>query len=286
MKKQNFIALILLALMATIIMPSCETVRPNFVGVLMQNFGKNGKSDFTQVKGRVNVLAPGTELYQVPLYEQRADFGERVLALKAADNTEFNARPVYSYEVIEDKAIDVVFRNASRVKESGGGTNGREFMEALEDNVLEPHIYDIVKEEAKKYLTDSLMADGGNLKFEQALQDILEKKFEQKGLRLLTFQPNLDFSDKVKDRIDNRNEVSTNLSVLDQQINEQKKKNELAELKAQENIILSRGLTQEILQKTAIDGWVKAGCPMPQVINSSGGASNGSFIYTVSGAKK
>lgn len=285
MKNKNLIVLMLLAFTA-VLMPSCETVRPNFVGVLMQNWGKNGKSDFTQVKGRVNILAPGTELYQVPLYEQRADFGERVLALKAADNTEFNARPVYSYEVIEEKAIDVVFRNASRVKESGGGTNGRDFMEALEDNVLEPHIYDIVKEEAKKYLTDSLMADGGNLKFEQALQNILESKFSEKGLRLLTFQPNLDFSDKVKDRIDNRNEVSTNLSVLDQQINEQKKKNELAELKAQENIILSKGLTQEILQKTAIDGWVKAGCPMPQVINSSGGASNGSFIYTVSGAKK
>jgi hypothetical protein len=285
MKKQNFIALILLAFTA-VLMPSCETVRPNFVGVLMQNWGKNGKQDFTQVKGRVTTIAPGVELYQVPLYEQRADFGERVLALKAADNTEFNARPVYSYEVIEDKAIDVVFRNASRVKESGGGSNGREFMEALEDHVLEPHIYDIVKEEAKTYLTDSLMADGGNLRFEQSLQNILVKKFQEKGLRLLTFQPNLDFSDKVKDRIDNRNEVSTNLSVLDQQVNEQRKKNELAKLQQEYNLILSQGITEELLKQKAIDGWVKAGCPMPQVINSSGGASNGSFIYTVSGAKK
>lgn len=285
MKKQNFIVLALLALV-TIIMPSCETVRPNFVGVLMQNWGKNGKQDFTQVKGRVGTIAPGVELYQVPLYEQRADFGDRVLGLKAADNTEFNARPVYSYEVIEDKAIDVVFRNASRVKESGGGTNGRDFMEALEDNVLEPHIYDIIKEEAKKYLTDSLMADGGNLKFEQAVQEILKDKFEEKGLKLITFQPNLDFSDKVKDRIDNRNEVSTNLSVLDQQVNEQKKKNELAKLQQEYNLILSAGITEELLKQKAIDGWVKAGCPMPQVINSSGGSSNGSFIYTVAGVKK
>lgn len=284
MKNKNLIVLMLLAI-ATVLMPSCETVRPNFVGVLMQNFGKNGKSDFTQVKGRVNILAPGTELYQVPLYEQRADFGERVLSLKAADNTEFNARPAYSYEVIEEKAIDVVFRNASRIKESGGGTNGKDFMLALEDNVLEPHIYDIIKEEAKKYLTDSLMADGGNLRFEQALQEILKIKFSEKGLRLITFQPNLDFSDKVKDRIDNRNEVSTNLSVLDQQVNEQRKKNELAKLQQEYNLILSQGITEQLLKQKAIDGWVKAGCPMPQVINSSGGASNGSFIYTVSGVK-
>ena len=37
----------------------------------------------------------------------------------------------------------------------------------------------------------------------------------------------LEFSDKVREKIDSRNEVNTNISVLDQQIEEQKKRNEL-----------------------------------------------------------
>ena len=246
-----------------ILMQSCETVQPNYQGVLMTNFGKNGKSDFENVKGRVSTMSPGTELYQVPLFEQRANFGDQTLQLKAADNTEFTAKPLYSYKVIEDRAVDVVFQNARL-------GSGGEFMTALEDNVLEPHIYDIIKEESRKYVTDSLMANGGSLKFEERVQVLVLKSFEEKGLKLISFSCNLDFSAKVKEKIDNRNEVNTNLSVLDQQIQEQRKKNELAELKAQENIILSKGLTDEILQKMAIEGWVRAGCPTPQVVGSDG----------------
>lgn len=266
MKKTIFSLLAIFSL--AIFMQSCETVTPNYQGVLMTNFGKNGKSDFEPVKGRVNVSAPGTELYQVPLFEQRANFGEQTLHLKAADNTEFTAKPLYSYRVIEERAIDVVFQN-SRLG------SGDDFMRSLEDNILEPHIYDLIKEESRKYITDSLMATGGSLKFEEEVQRIVSKAFEDKGLKLLTFSANLDFSAKVKEKIDNRNEVNTNLSVLDQQIQEQRKKNELAELKAQENIILSRGLTDEILQKTAIEGWVKAGCPMPQAVG------NDNFFYSL-----
>jgi len=253
---------ILTVFTVAIFMQSCDTVQPNSIGVLMTNFGKNGKSDFQLVKGRVNVAGPGTTLYQVPLYEQRATFEDAVLHLKAADNTEFTARPLYSYQVIEERAVDVVFQNARL-------GSGSEFMKALENNVLEPHIYDIIKEESRKYVTDSLMANGGSLKFEEKVQTLVLKSFEEKGLKLISFSCNLDFSAKVKEKIDNRNEVNTNLSVLEQQIQEQKKKNELAELKAQENIILSKGLTPEILKKMAIEGWIKNGSPTPYVMGEN-----------------
>ena len=113
------------------------------------------------------------------------------------------------------------------------------------------------------------MATGGSLKFEQEVQDEIKISFEKQGLELITFSCNLDFSNKVKEKIDSRNEVNTNISVLDQQIQEQRKRNELAELKAQENIILSRGLTPQILQKTAIEGWIQHGCPTPQVVGEN-----------------
>lgn len=247
MKKFLFLLLMSVALF------SCDRVAPNYYGVLMENYGKAGKSDYSEVKGRVNTMSLGTELFQVPAWEQRASFtnddgSDRKLTLKASDNTEFNAKPLYSYKSVKSKVVDLVFQN-SRLG-SGDG-----FMRALEDNVLEPRIYDIIKEESRKYTTDTLMAQGGSLQFERRVQEIVKKAFEEVGLELITFSANLDFSEKVKQKIDTRNEVNTNISVIDQQITEQKKRNELAELQAQENIIRSKGITPQLLQQQAIEKW-------------------------------
>lgn len=238
---------LMIALLSVVAFSSCERVAPNFVGVLMEDWGKNGKSDFTIVQGRVSTVAPGTELFQVPLFDQRGQWDEP-MHLKAADNTEFTAKPTYSYKVIRERAIDIVFDN----KHIGSGEG---FMRSLEDNILEPRIRDLIKEESRKYKTDSLMADGGSLMFEKAIEKIVEEEFEKRGLQLISFSSQLEFSQKVKDKIDSRNEVNTNLSVLDQQIAEQKKRNELEELKTQQAIIKSRGLTKEILQQQFIEKW-------------------------------
>lgn len=227
---------------------SCSRVAPNYQGVLMQDWGKNGKSDFTLVKGRVNTLTPGTELFQVPLWEQRADFEDRALHLKAADNTEFTSRPTYSYRVIENRAVDVVFNNKQL-------DSGDEFMKAVENNVLEPKIYDIMKEASRSYLTDQLMAQGGSLKFEKHVEDLVRKEFLLRGLQLENFSSQLEFSKKVTEKIDNRNEVNTNITVLDQQIEEQKKRNELYRLQAEGNRIVSEGITQQLLDQQALSKW-------------------------------
>lgn len=245
MKKVMMLAMVVFAM---VMLMSCGTVvEPNKVGVLMENYGKNGKSDFSVVKGRVfNTFSLGSEVYQVPMWEQRADFEsnnseKRVLHLKASDNTEFTSKPLYSYKVNADKAVDIVFDN----KHLG---NDGDFLKSVEDNILETKIYDLMKEESRKYSTDELMATGGSLKFEEAVQKIITTEFASKGFVLMTFSCQLEFSAKVKAKIDNRNEVNTNISVIDQQIAEQKKQNELAELIAQENIIKSKGLTPQILQ--------------------------------------
>lgn len=244
--KQKFKCL-MMALVALVMFASCERVAPNYAGVFMENYGKDGKKDFSIQTGKVATWEMGTELFQVPLFDQRGDF-EKPVTLKAADNTEFNARPSYSYKVIKERAIDVVFDN----KHIGGGSD---FMSSLEDNILEPRIYDLIKEESRKHRTDSLMADGGSLVFERRLEQIIDKEFEKRGLQLLTFSAQLEFSEKVREKIDSRNEVNTNISVLDQQIEEQKKQNELEELKTAQALITSRGLTKEILYKRFIDKW-------------------------------
>lgn len=219
----------------------------------MENYGKDGKTDFSIVTGKVSVAAPGTELFQVPLFDQRGEFTEPV-TLKAADNTEFTAQPSYSYKVIKDRAIDIVFDNKHIEKaNTESGKDG--FMLSLENNILEPRIYDLIKEESRKYKTDTLMADGGSLFFEQNLEEIVRREFLERGLELKSFSAQLEFSEKVREKIDSRNEVNTNISVLDQQIEEQKKRNELERLKTQQALIQSQGLTKEILYKQFIDKW-------------------------------
>jgi hypothetical protein len=252
MKKTTLMSL-LFALIIALTFTSCERVAPNYYGVLMENYGKNGKDDYSKQKGRVNTMTPGTELFQVPAWEQRGQFTDdegqdRILQVKAADNTAFTSKPLYSYKVIENRVVDVVFQN-SRLG------SGNDFMTALQDNVLEPRIYDIIKEASRSYTTEQLMANGGSLKFEQYVQDIVSKEFEKSGLQLVSFSLNLDFSSKVKAKIDSRNEVNTNISVLDQQISEQKKRNELETLKTEQNLIRSRGLTTQLLQEAAISKW-------------------------------
>lgn len=86
---------LILSLVVVALFVSCERVAPNYAGVLMENYGKNGKEDFSIVSGKVNIMEPGTELFQVPLFDQRGEFVKPVV-LKAADNTEFKACPTYS----------------------------------------------------------------------------------------------------------------------------------------------------------------------------------------------
>lgn len=260
------------AIFAMLMFTNCERVAPNYYGVLMENYGKSGKSDYSRQQGRVNVMAPGTELFQVPAWEQRGSFDDRELHLKGANNEDFTSKPLYTYKVIENKVIDVVFQNSNLVRNDS-------FLLAVENNVLEPLIYDLIKEHSRKFVQDTLMANGGLLRFESEMQVVLDKAFAEKGFQLLSFSSNIDFPETVKARIDQRMESNTNIATLDQQIIEQAKKVELAKLIAEEKIALSKGITPEILQQQVIEGWIKAGCPTPTTI-SGGGV--GIYVPTIS----
>lgn len=60
------------------------------------------------------------------------------------------------------------------------------------------------RKQSRKHKTDSLMADGGSLIFERRLEQIIDKEFQNRGLQLLTFSAQLEFSKKVREKIDSR----------------------------------------------------------------------------------
>lgn len=235
------------ALLTVFTLSGCSRVEPNYAGVLMENFGKNGKEDFSIQQGYVFTANPSTRLYQVPLFEQREDMP--VVSLKASDNTAFSSQPVYTFKVVPKRAIDVVFNNKQVTME------GDNFIKALADNILEPKVLDLMKEESRRYSTKDLMKDGGSLEFEKRVEELVAKEFEKRGLELLNFSAQLEFSEQVTATIDTRNKVDANVGVIRQQIEEEKQKLELQRIKAETNKVRSEGITDQILKEQFIEKW-------------------------------
>lgn len=251
--KKNRLFKLLSALSALFILSSCGTVvQPNYGGVLMQNYGKNGKNDYSEVSGRVSTWGIGTQLFQVPLWQQRASV-EDTLHMQDAKNNEMKCFPRYAYSVSKGKLVDVVFNNSQIAKENS--RDGDQFLRNVENNVLEMAIYDIVKEQSRKHIADSLMNNGGSLKFEKECEDLIRKAFSDKGFTLEAITIQLTYSSKIMQTLDKRLEVSTNVSTLDQQIVEQRKRNELQRLITEQSLIESQALTPEILEKMRIEKW-------------------------------
>ena len=236
------------ALASVVLMSSgCSRVEPNYAGVLMENFGKNGKEDFSLQQGLVFTANPSTKLYQVPLFEQRENMPP--VSLKASDNTAFSSQPVYTFKVIPENAVDVVFNNKQITSKDDN------FIKSLADNILEPKVLDLMKEESRRYSTKDLMKDGGSLAFEKRVEDLVAAEFKKRGLELLNFSAQLEFSKQVTATIDTRNKVDANVGVIRQQIEEEKQKLELQRIKAETNRVRSEGITDQILKEQFIEKW-------------------------------
>jgi hypothetical protein len=61
---KNSLIFFMLSMIMLAFFPSCERVAPNYQGVLMENFGKNGKDDFSLQKGRVNTMASALNYFK------------------------------------------------------------------------------------------------------------------------------------------------------------------------------------------------------------------------------
>lgn len=251
--KKSMLMKSFMVLTVAIMFTSCGTVvKPNYGGVLMENYGKAGKGDYSEQSGRVSTWGFGTELFQVPLWQQRASV-EDTLHMQDSKNNEMKCYPKYAYSIAKGKLVDVVFNNAQVAKENS--TDGASFLKTIEDNVLEMAIYDIVKEQSRKHLADSLMNNGGSLRFEKECEELIRKVFIEKGFTLEAITIQLTYSSKIMETLDKRLEVTTNVSTLDQEIIQQKKRNELEQLRTEFALIQSRALTPEILELKRLEKW-------------------------------
>lgn len=237
MKKVFFIAI------AIVTMTSCNRPEPNYEGVLMTDYGRNGIESFKTVTGAQGPLGPGSELYQVPMFEQKADCD--ATRVSAKDAGIFTVDPSYTYQATRGKAPFIVLN----YKHLG---TGDEFLENVEGNTLDKLVTDSFREEARTYTTDSLMNNLGA--FEKSVEDLLTKKFASKGFTINTLTSGLTPPKSMANAIENRNNAIQKANQVRNELETSKMYLEKAKIDAETNRMKSSGLTREVLQQQ----WIEA----------------------------
>jgi regulator of protease activity HflC (stomatin/prohibitin superfamily) len=238
MKKVVLFSIAAVAMLFT----ACNPVQPNFEGVLMQNYGRNGVQDFSIVTGTQGMLGPGTELYQVPMYEQTADPTQ--VTITAKDAGVFTVDPSFTYEAIRGKGIDIVFN----YKHTGFDDN----MDNLENMILNPIVINAFREEARGFTTDSLM---NNLNmFESRVQERLRAEFESKFFKLNSLTSGLTPPASMAQAIEARNNQKQMAEQVRNELEVARMQKEKAQIEQETNKIISQGLTKEILSQQ----WIEA----------------------------
>lgn len=237
MKKAIILGLSVLAFV------SCNRPEPNYEGVLMTDYGRNGISSFTVVTGAQGPLGPGSELYQVPMFEQKSDVD--AVHITAKDAGKFTVDPSYTYQVTRTKGPNIILN----YKHLG---TGDDFLENVENNVLDKLVTDSYREEARKYTTDALM---NNLDlFEKAVEENLKLKFSNKFFTLNTLTSGLTPPASMGKAIENRNNAIQKANEVRNELETAKMLQEKAKIDAETNRIKAQGLDNKILQQQ----WIEA----------------------------
>lgn len=235
---------LLFILLAALTLSSCgmNRVETNNEGVLMTNYGRT-KDDFKSVTGAQGILWFGSELYQVPMYEQtRIDVTE--MPITARDGGKFTVDPTYSYQPIRGRGVDIIFA----YKHVGLGDK---FMDNIQANVLSPMVLDTYREEARKYTTDYLIKNMGA--FETAVQAQLATRFQTKAFQLNNLTSGLTPPESMGKAIESTNNAVQEVEQVKNQLAVSKMLQEKARIDAETNRIKSQGLTKEVLQQQYIE---------------------------------
>jgi hypothetical protein len=98
---------------------SCSWNRPepDSIGVLMTDYGRDGKKSFAVVTGAQGILWPGSELYQIPAWLQTGD--PQKLIITTENTGVFDIDPAYTYKANRAMGADLVYeyRNYAKTPE-------------------------------------------------------------------------------------------------------------------------------------------------------------------------
>lgn len=238
MKKMIFLFSVIASLVG------CNRPEPNYEGVLMTEYGRNGINSFKIVTGAQGILGPGSELYQVPMWEQAGD--PDVVEITAKDAGVFTVDPSYTYTPIRGKGAEIVFNYKNyRIQDP------ETFFDNVEANVLNKRVTDAYREEARNYTTDSLMNNLG--KFELSVQSRLKEEFKTKFFDLTTLTSGLKPPASMLKAVEDRNKAIQEANRVKNELETSRMLLEKAKIDAETNKVQSVGLTREILMQQYIE---------------------------------
>ena len=234
--------IILFSVIASLV--GCNRPEPNYEGVLMTEYGRNGINSFKIVTGAQGILGPGSELYQVPMWEQAGD--PDIVEITAKDAGVFTVDPSYTYTPIRGKGAEIVFNYKNyRIQDP------ETFFDNVEANVLNKRVTDAYREEARNYTTDSLMNNLG--KFELSVQSRLKEEFKTKFFDLTTLTSGLKPPASMLKAVEDRNKAIQEANRVKNELETSRMLLEKSKIDAETNKVQSVGLTREILMQQYIE---------------------------------
>jgi regulator of protease activity HflC (stomatin/prohibitin superfamily) len=239
MKKVLVVAILALGLF------SCNRPESNYEGVLMTNYGRDGIKSFETVIGAQGFLWFGSELYQVPMWEQTGD-ANRVDVI-TRDGSKFSVDPTYTYNATRLKGPNIVLKYKNY-----NVTEPDQFFASIEANILNKRVTDAYREEARKYATaDSLMTNVTS--YEDSVTARLKKEFSTKFFDLNTLTSGLVPPKSMIKAIEDRNNAIIKTNTVKNELETSKMYLEKARIDAETNRAKSGGLTKEVLQDKMIE---------------------------------
>lgn len=256
---------LLILLLSIGLFSSCDWSEPGEIGVLMKNYGRNGKEDFSIKTGKIWTLAPGTELIKIPTVEQRGDI--KPMEIKSKNSGKFTVDPSYGYRANKEEAINIVFSYKQIAQTSN------DFVQAVEDKILDIRVRDAYRQVFRNYSTEYIMNNANIVEAE--VDSLLSLMFTEAYFTLTSLTSSIDPPESIKSAIEARDKAVEEANTLRNQLEKErvalaKDSIALKRAKIQKaiNLELSQGLTRELLEKQRIEAWKAGGSQVPKVLGS------------------
>ena len=247
---------------------SCERVPEGSEGVLVTNCGQNGMKDYQIVHGKQNVMGACTYLRTVPMFEKSFDMQGFKVTTK--DGGLYTVDPTFTFNAQRGKSREIVFKYNNFI-------DSEDFLEAVAANKLSSLIKNVYIEEARNYSTDSLMRNVAI--YESTIEARLKEAFTNSYFELVSIVSSVTPPEAIAKALIAKNQLSIQADSIQNSINNAKlqmekdlmiarNQLELAKIQTAINNEKERGLSDQLIRYELMQGWVKAGCPVPQAVGS------------------
>jgi hypothetical protein len=224
-----------------------NAVEPNFEGVLMTNYGRNGQQDFKLVTGAQGPLWFGSKLYQVSMGEQNGDPVPETVTINGGGF--FTVDPKYTYQAIRGQGVEILYNNRQR----GTDAENRLELDHIQTSVLDQIILKAYVDVARysKYTTDYLLYHQSE--YESEVESVIRPLFIKRGFTLNMLRSGFTPPESMVKAINDRNNSIQKKQLAINDLEVSKVLQDKAKIDAETDRIKAAGLDPRLLQAKYID---------------------------------